>query len=246
MGRRDVRDSTGRKAVNEFDDRVVLIAGAKGGLGTSVTQAFLAAGAMVAGSSKTIRDSDFSNPRFAAIPADLTVAESARELVGATIARFGKIDALVHVMGGFAGGKPIPETDDETWDLMMNLNLRAAFNILRAVLPHMRQAGRGRILAISSRQAVEPAANLSAYNTSKAALVALIRTAALENEDAGITANTLLPGTMNTEDNRQASPDADPSKWVQTERVAGIAVFLASDAGAEITGAAIPVYGLEI
>jgi NAD(P)-dependent dehydrogenase (short-subunit alcohol dehydrogenase family) len=232
--------------VSEFDSRVVLITGAKGGLGTSVTRAFLAAGAMVAGSSKTIRDSDFSNPRFAAIPADLTVAESARELVDATIARFAKIDALVHVMGGFAGGEPIPETNDETWDLMMNLNLRAAFNVLRAVIPHMRRAGRGRIVAISSRQAVEPAANLSAYNTSKAALVALIRTVALENEDAGITANTILPGTMNTEGNRQASPGADPAKWVQTEHVAGIAAFLVSDAGAEITGAAIPVYGLEI
>jgi len=126
---------------------------------------------------------------------------------------------------------------------MMNLNLRAAFNMLRAVIPPMRQAGRGRIVAISSRQAVEPAANLSAYNTSKAALVALIRTAALENADAGITANTILPGTMNTEANRKASPDADPSKWVQTEHVARIATFLVSDAGAEITGAAIPAYG---
>jgi len=232
--------------MNEFDNRVILITGAKGGLGTSVTQAFLAAGAMVAGSSMTIQDSDFSSPRFTALPADLTVAESARQLVHATLGRFGKIDALVHVMGGFAGGQPIPETSDETWDLMMNLNLRAAFNVLRAVIPQMRRAGRGRIVAISSRQAVEPAANLSAYNSSKAALVALIRTAAIENMDAGITANTILPGTMNTEANRQASPDADPSKWVQTERVASIAAFLVSDAGAEITGAAIPVYGMEI
>jgi NAD(P)-dependent dehydrogenase (short-subunit alcohol dehydrogenase family) len=226
-----------------FDDRVVLITGTKGGLGPSVSQAFLAAGAMVAGSSKSILDSDFANPRFAAVPADLTVAESARQLVDVTISRFGKIDALVHVMGGFAGGRPIPETDDDTWDLMMNLNLRAAFNVLRAVIPPMLQAGRGRIVAISSRQAVEPAPNLSAYNTSKAALVALIRTAAIENKHAGITANTILPGTMNTEANRRASPGADPSKWVQTEHVASIAAFLVSDAGAEITGAAIPVYG---
>jgi len=232
--------------MSEFENRVILVTGAKGGLGTSVTQAFLAAGAMVAGSSKTIRDSDFANARFAAIPADLTVAESARQLVDATIVRFGKIDALVHVMGGFAGGQPIPETSDDTWDMMMDLNLRAAFNVLRAVIPQMRKARRGRIVAISSRQAVEPAANLSAYNTSKAALVALIRTAALENADAGITANTILPGTMNTEGNRQSSPDADPSKWVQTEHVAGIAAFLVSDAGAEITGAAIPVYGQSI
>lgn len=232
--------------MNEFDNQVVLITGANGGLGTSVTRAFLAAGALVAGSSKSIRDTDFSHPRFTAIPADLTVAESARHLVDATMGRFGKIDALVHVMGGFAGGAPIPETGDETWELMMNLNLRAAFNVLRTVIPPMRQAGRGRIVAISSRQAVEPAPNLSAYNTSKAALVALIRTAALENKDAGITANTILPGTMNTEANRKASPAADPSQWVQTERVASIAAFLVSDAGAEITGAAIPVYGLEI
>jgi len=112
--------------MNGLDNQVVLITGAKGDLGTSVTRAFLAAGALVAGSSKSIRDSDFSNPRFAALPADLTVAESARRLVDATIGRFGKIDALVHVMGGFAGGQPIPETGDETWDLMMNLNLRAA------------------------------------------------------------------------------------------------------------------------
>ena len=226
-----------------FDDRVVLITGTKGGLGPSVSQAFLAAGAMVAGSSKSILDSDFANPRFAAVPADLTVAESARQLVDVTISRFGKIDALVHVMGGFTGGRPIPETDDDTWDLMMNLNLRAAFNVLRAVIPPMLQAGRGRIVAISSRQAVEPAPNLSAYNTSKAALVALIRTAAIENKHAGITANTILPGTMNTEANRKSSPNADPLQWVQTEHVASLAAFLVSDAGAEITGAAIPVYG---
>ncbi len=230
----------------EFENRVILVTGAKGGLGSAVTRGFLAAGAKVLGSSKTIQDSDFSNPRFAAIPADLTVAESAGYLVNGVIRQFGKIDALVHVMGGFAGGMAIPETTDETWDSMMNLNLRAAFNILRAVIPQMRQAGSGRIVAIASRQAVEPAAYLSAYNTSKAALVALIRTAALENEDAGITANTILPGTMNTEGNRKANPDADPAKWVQTENVASVATFLVSDAGAEITGAAIPVYGHSI
>jgi NAD(P)-dependent dehydrogenase (short-subunit alcohol dehydrogenase family) len=229
--------------MNELDGQVVLITGAKGGLGTAVTRTFLAAGATVAGSSKTIQDSDFSNRRFAAFPADLTAAGSARQLVDASLSRFKKIDALVHVMGGFAGGQPIPETSDDTWDLMMEVNLRAAFEVLRAVIPPMRKAGRGRIVAISSRQAIEPAANLSAYNTSKAALVALIRTAALENNDAGITANTILPGTMNTEGNREANPGADPSKWVATERVARLAAFLVSDAGAEITGAAIPVYG---
>ncbi len=230
----------------EFENRVILVTGAKGGLGSAVTNHFLSIGAKVLGSSKTIADTDFSNARFAAIPADLTVAESAGLLVNGAIRQFGTIDAWVHVMGGFAGGMSIPETTDETWDLMMNINLRAAFHMLRAIVPQMRQAGRGRIVAIASRQALEPGAYLSAYNASKAALVSLIRTAALENEDLGITANTILPGTMNTEANRKSNPGADGSKWVQPERVAGVAAFLCSDAAADITGAAIPVYGNDI
>jgi NAD(P)-dependent dehydrogenase (short-subunit alcohol dehydrogenase family) len=227
----------------EFVDPVVLITGAKGGLGTHVTRAFLDAAATVVGSSRAIRDADFPHPRFAAIPADLTDAGAARQLAATTLSRFRKIDVLVHVMGGFAGGQPIPETDDATWDRMMDMNLRAAFNTLRAVIPAMRQAGRGRIIAIGSRAAVEPAANIGAYNVSKAGLVALVRTAALENKDLGITANVILPGTIDTEANRQADSGSDHSRWIRPQRLAALAVFLASDAGAQITGAAIPVYG---
>ena len=231
--------------MNELANQVVLITGAKGGLGTNVTEAFLAVGATVIGSSRNIDDSDFPNPRFTGMAADLTDAQAARQLSDSVIRRFQRIDALVHVMGGFAGGKPISETDDATWEKMLNLNLKSAINILRTVIPHMREAKRGRIIAIGSRQAIEPAANLSAYNASKAALAALVRTAALENKDLGITANVILPATMNTDANRKANPNADPSKWVQPERVAALAAFLASEAGGDITGAAIPVYGTE-
>jgi NAD(P)-dependent dehydrogenase (short-subunit alcohol dehydrogenase family) len=149
-------------------------------------------------------------------------------------------------MGGFAGGKPITETDEATWERMMSLNLKSSINILRAVIPHMRQAAQGCIIAIGSRNAVEPAANLSAYNASKAALLSLVQTAALENKDLGITANVILPATMNTNANRKANPGADPSKWVQPERVAALVAFLASPAGAQITGAAIPIYGQDL
>ena len=232
--------------MSEFASQVVLITGAKGGLGTHVTRAFLAAGAVVVGTSRAIADSDFPDPHFTAIPTDLTDAQAARKLADGVIGRFQEIDALVHIMGGFAGGKSIAETDDSTWDKMMSLNLKSGVNILRAVIPHMRRAGRGRIVAIGSRQAVEPAPDLSAYNASKAALVSLVRTAALENKDLGITANVILPSTMNTEANRNADPKADPSKWVQPERVAALAVFLASGSGAQINGAAIPVYGEEV
>ena len=164
-------------------------------------------------------------------------------LAGQTIERFGKIDALVHVAGGFAGGSPVHETDDATWDAMMNLNLRAAFYILRAVIPHMRRQARGRIVAIGSRAGVEPAANIGAYSASKAALVSLVRTLALENRGLGITANVILPGTIDTEANRRSDPAADRSRWVSPEQLAELAVYLVSDAGAQITGAAIPFYG---
>jgi NAD(P)-dependent dehydrogenase (short-subunit alcohol dehydrogenase family) len=232
--------------MSEISNQVVLITGANGGLGTDITEAFLAAGALVVGTSLAIADADFPNPRFTAMAADLTDAQAAQTLADAVISRFHKIDTLVHVMGGFAGGKPIQETDDKTWERMIGINLKSAVNILRAAIPQMRRAGRGRIIAIGSRTAVEPAANLSAYNASKAALVSLIQTAALENKDLDITANVILPATMNTPANRKGDPGADPAKWVQPERVAALVAFLASTAGAQITGAAIPVYGHEV
>ena len=227
------------------NQRVVLITGAKGGLGTFVTEAFLAAGDTVVGTSKSIQASDFPSPRFAAMVSDLTDASSAKQLVDSVIQRFQRIDVVVHVMGGFSGGKPIAETDDATWDRMMSLNLRSGFNLLRATIPHMRAAGQGRIVAIASRAASEPAANIAAYGASKAALVSLVRAAALENKDAGITVNAILPGTMNTDTNRKADPSADFSRWVPPENVADLVVFLSSDAAAQITGAAIPIYGKE-
>jgi NAD(P)-dependent dehydrogenase (short-subunit alcohol dehydrogenase family) len=107
----------------------------------------------------------------------------------------------------------------------------------------MRRAGGGRIVAIGSRAAESPGATVGAYSASKAALVSLIRTVAIENKDAGITANVILPGTMDTPANRAAMPGADISQWVQPASVASLIVWLASDAGKDVTGAAIPVYG---
>src|SRR6266849_8580557 len=121
-------------AMNELANQVVLITRANGGLGTNVTEAFLAAGATVIGTSRSIEDSDFPNPRFAGMAADLTDAQAARQLTDGVIRRFQKIDALIHVMGGFAGGQPIAETSDDTWDRMMSVNLRSAVNILRSVV----------------------------------------------------------------------------------------------------------------
>src|SRR5690242_14260306 len=165
-----------------LDGKVALITGAKGGLGSFVTEAFLAAGAQVVGTSRAIQASDFRHDRFTAIPAELTSGPAAAKLVQDVLAKFGRIDSLVHVMGGFTGGKTIVETDDATLEKMLDLNFRAAFLMARAVVPSMREQGKGSILAVASRQAVDPMAGTGAYNASKAAVVSLIRTLALENK----------------------------------------------------------------
>lgn len=224
-------------------ERIALVTGANGGLGTHVTKALLNAGYTVAGLSPDIRPSDFNHPQFTAVPATLDSLAAAKKAVDSVIARYGKIDVLAHLVGGFAGGQSVAETDDATFQRMFAMNLNSAFHILRAVIPQMRKAGGGRIIAIGSRAAENPGPAVGAYSASKAALVSLMKTVALENKDAGITANTILPETMDTPANRNTMPGADTSKWVQPSSVASLIVWLAGDEGKDVTGAAIPVYG---
>jgi NAD(P)-dependent dehydrogenase (short-subunit alcohol dehydrogenase family) len=207
-----------------------------------VTQAFLDAGATVIGTSRNMQQSSFASSAFTAISAEISSPAGAAVLVDQVIARFERIDVLAHTVGGFAGGQSIAETDDDTFQRMFDINLNSAFYMLRAVLPAMRKTG-GRIIAIGSRAAVDPGPGVGAYSASKAALVSLIRTVAAENKDAGITANVILPGTMDTATNRKAIPNADISKWVQPASVASLVLWLAGDAGGDVTGAVLPVYG---
>jgi NAD(P)-dependent dehydrogenase (short-subunit alcohol dehydrogenase family) len=223
--------------------KVALVTGADGGLGTHVTKALLDAGFTVVGSSPKIRPNSFDHPQFTTLPATLDGLDAASKAVETVIGGFGRIDVLAHLVGGFAGGSSVADTDDATFQRMFDLNVNAAFHMLRAVLPHMRKAGTGRIIAIGSRAAENPGASVGAYSASKAALVSLVRTVALENKDAGITANVILPGTIDTPANRKAMPGADVAQWVQPGAIASLIVWLASEAGKEVTGAAIPVYG---
>ena len=224
-------------------DKVVLVTGANGGLGTYVTKAFLQAGATVAGTSRKIANADFNHPNFTAIAADLSSSVGTQRLLDGVLARFGKLDVLAHTVGGFAGGKSIADTDEATLQQMLEVNLNSTFRLLRVVIPVMRSSGTGRIIAIASQAALEPGACVGAYGAAKAAMLALIRTAALENKDMEITVNAILPGTMDTPANRKAMPKADFSKWVRPENVASLMVWLADGAGRDVNGAAIPVYG---
>ena len=226
-----------------MNGKVVLVTGASGGLGAYVTQAFLEAGATVIGTSRKIKQSDFVSADFTAIPGEISTTAGAKALIENVLAHFRRLDVLAHTVGGFAGGQSLANTDDETFQSMFDLNVNSFFHVLRACIPALRESGRGRIIAIGSRAAIEPGANVGAYSASKAAMVSLVKTVAAENGDAYVTANAILPGTMDTPANRKAMPSADFSKWVQPANVASLAVWLASDAGKDINGAAIPVYG---
>jgi len=143
-------------------------------------------------------------------------------------------------MGGFEAGT-VHETDDATWARMRDLNLTAAFNIFRATLPVMRAQRGGRIIAVGSLAAHEGGRGIAAYSAFKNALESLVHSVAVENGDCGITANIVLPGTMDTPGNRASGGDS--SRWVPPEAVADLIVFLASGKGNHVNGAAIPVRG---
>lgn len=226
-----------------LNGKVVLITGANGGLGTAVTWAFLKAGARVAGVSGRISREDFDHPLFEPIAKKIESRANADEIVTAVRTKWGRLDALVHLIGGFAGGTPLAGSDIDTVEKMFAINVNPFVHMAQAVLPGMLVQNSGSISAIGSRLALDPKAGLSAYAASKAALVSIVKTVALETRDAGVTANVVLPETMDTPANRKMMPNEDFSKWVKPEQVAALLVHLASDEASEVTGAVVPVYG---
>jgi NAD(P)-dependent dehydrogenase (short-subunit alcohol dehydrogenase family) len=228
--------------MSDFTNKVILITGATGGLGGAIVDVFLNANATVVAVGRSIESREDVD-RFLPFPADLTSAEGAESAVEAALKITGNLDAVVHVMGAFAGGQPVEETSDDTLDKMLTLNLKAALYVCRAALPPMKNAGYGRIVAIGSRSGVAPSAGLSAYNISKAALNSLIQTVAIEAQPHGITANVVMPSVIDTPANRKAQPDADFSAWVTPESIASTILWLCSAESKDTSGALIPIYG---
>jgi NAD(P)-dependent dehydrogenase (short-subunit alcohol dehydrogenase family) len=229
--------------MGEFDNKIILVSGASGNLGTAVTSAFLGAGARVAGVVRAWKGRGPQHERFVPIDADLTSAEGAASAVRSALALTGRLDAAVHLMGGFAGGTPFGQTENTTWDHMMGMNARSAFFLFKEVLPPMLEAGEGRLIAVGSRAGEEPPATVAAYSASKAALHALVRSLAAEIRNSGVTANVVMPSTIDTPENRAAMPDQDFSRWVRPESIASLILWLASPAAADVNGARIPIYG---
>lgn len=230
--------------------RVVLVNGASGGLGPAVVQAFASAGATLiltarkhAELEKTAAEHGLDSARTLLFAADLTDPADVDKLVKSALNRFGAIDVVAHVTGGFAGGTPVHQTEPQTWNFMLDLNLSAAFLVARAVLPAMLERGHGKLVFVSSRTGSQPVANLSAYAVSKSGLEMLVRTLAEETRQHGVNVNAVAPSVIDTPTNRQFNPNADYDAWVTPESLAGVLQFLASDAARDIHGAIIPVYG---
>jgi NAD(P)-dependent dehydrogenase (short-subunit alcohol dehydrogenase family) len=235
---------------NILSDKVVLISGATGALGSAVTREFAQTDARLVLTARSeqklerlIAEADLTAEQTLTIAADVTQPHGVRELVDAAVAHFGRVDVLLNTAGGWAGGTPVAETSVEEWDHMLGLNLRSAFLLSRAVLPLMLEAGWGRIVHVSSRTAVAPRAKRAAYAVSKMGLITLTEVTAAEVKGTGVTANVILPSVIDTPANRASMPKADPSKWVPPERIATTMRFLCSDAAASINGARIPIYG---
>lgn len=235
--------------MSEFNDKVVLITGAAGNLGRAVAATFAGAGARIA--LADINDDALQDAR-AALPvhtevltlaSDILDMDSVNNAVQRLMVHFGRIDILANIAGGFTMGPPLHETPDKDWDFMMGLNARSVFNLCRAVIPHMLASNGGRIINVSARAAREGKANMGPYCASKAAVITLTETLAAEHKHAGINVNCILPGTIDTPQNRAAMPDADHATWVPPEALADVVRFLASDAARCVTGAAVPVFG---
>jgi len=233
----------------DFTDQVAIVTGAAGNLGEAVARAFYATGArlVLVGQSLERLEATFADLAdsekclFAAV--DLTDASAVEGMVYEAVKHFGRVDILANVAGGFRSGPPVHETPLETWDFMLNLNARTTFLASRAVIPHMLQQGRGKIVSVAARAGLQGKANMAAYVVSKSAVTRLTESMAAELKDKGINVNCILPGTIDTPQNRRHMPQADFNKWVSPAEMANVILFLASDAAQAVQGAAVPVYG---
>lgn len=235
----------------DFTGKVILVTGSSGNLGSATVNAFAAAGATLvipdreAGRLAELFPDLANAHHLLADNADITTPDGAQQLVDAAVARFGRIDVLINTAGGYRAGKPVHETEVDTWDYMLHLNARTVYVMAQAVVPVMITNGGGAIVSTAARSALHARGKDAGYAASKAALARLTESLAAENKQHHITANAVLPGTIDTPENRDAMPNADFSKWTPPEAIAQVFLFLASDAGRVINGALIPVWGYQ-
>jgi len=233
----------------DLSGRNFIITGGAGGLGSAVTKEFLDAGAGVAVTYVVKEQWDElqaeisgASGRLISRHLDATDHADLQKAMATIHGQLGEVHGLVHLVGGFSYAT-VEATEPGILERMLSLNFRSTFLTCRAVIPLLRQAGSGKILCVSARAALKGTAGLSAYSASKAAVITLVQAMDDELRDENIQVNCVLPSIIDTPANREAMPDADPSRWVQPEQIARVLRFLASSDADVISGAAIPVYG---
>lgn len=228
--------------------QTVMISGAAGNLGQAVAAAFAGQGARLVLLGRDVNTlhaafGDTGADRLL-LAADLLDAGQVAAALAAALARFGRIDALCNLAGGFRMGQAVHETTDNNWDFLQDINARTLLNTARAVVPHMLERGGGKIVNVGAFAAQKGAAQMGAYCAAKSGVMRLTEAMAAELREKNININCVLPTIIDTPENRAAMPGVDPSRWVAPKDLASVIVFLASDAARAIHGACLPVTGL--
>jgi NAD(P)-dependent dehydrogenase (short-subunit alcohol dehydrogenase family) len=186
---------------------------------------------------------EVDDEQISLIRVDATNAEAVNSLFKSVSERWGSIHGLCALVGGWAGGRDVEETDDVRFERMLDLNLRSAFYAVRAAVPFLKENDWGRIVLVGSRAAVDNPASQAAFNIAKAGVVALGQTVAQELDGTGVTANVLMPSVIDTPATRQSLPYADYVNWPTPDEIAAVAEFLLAEDSGVMNGALIPVYG---
>jgi NAD(P)-dependent dehydrogenase (short-subunit alcohol dehydrogenase family) len=232
----------------DFKGQVVIVTGAAGNLGAAISATLARLGATLA--LADLRQEDLARvavqlggaEHLLIAGADVRTKEGAVRIAAETRARFGRIDALTNTVGTFKMAK-VAEDAARDWSFLMDLNALSALLLSEAVLPTMLERGYGRIVHVAAGAGQKSFAGGSVYSASKAAVMRITEAVSEEHKSRGITANCVMPGTIDTPQNRAAMPKADHSLWAPPEDIAAVIAFLASRQSAAITGAAIPVVG---
>jgi len=233
---------------HRFEGQVALVAGGTGALGSAITLALLAEGAHVTVTYR--RAEEFAALQKAAgtaalvgASADVTDLDAAEQLIAKLVRDRGRLDIVVNAVGGYVGGAPLWQADPAALDRMLSLNLRSGHALMRAAAPVLLRNGRGAVVNIAARAALEHGAGSAAYNASKAAALALFDSLAADLAGSGVRVNSVLPSIIDTPANRAAMPKADFARWPKADDIARVVLFLCSSDARVIHGAAIPVYG---
>lgn len=233
-----------------FAGKTVLIAGGTGGLGRTVALSFLDHAANVIVTYRRPeefalleRDAEEKSGTLFGFAVDVTDFAATQSLIADIVSRFSSLDALVNCIGGYAGGVKAWQQDDDTWNRMLTLNLRAGNSLIHAVVPAMLAQHAGAIVQVNAKAAVDHGAGAAAYAASKAASLAMTDSLAADLKGTGVRVNSILPSIIDTPANRASMPDANFDTWPKPEDLASVILFLCSDASRVIHGAAIPVYG---